>query len=313
MGRVVLVVLVMGCTKPAATSPPPETTVTAVAEPISPQLAKLQWSAQSSDGRVTIRQTARALDACEVSSRGGSVTWTIQQCLSDSLAMHFVSPDGARLLVLDTLPRTGTGADGWALAEVAVLFERGVALSRTSAGAMVTDASKLARFAAHFAWARGTGGLEGSAEPTLTADGLAVSLTSADGQTFRLGFDGTGFPPPATLARTAEARPPPTARPLAFQLQPTAAPAHFDTCAAGVAEVERAERTVREIESAPQPANPCLASLNSGSFDSASAEYARCMAAQNAPSGGAERLAGARATLARAQDQLRRAKADGCR
>jgi hypothetical protein len=288
---------------PPALAPPPEhpsVTAPTPAEP-SPELQRLSWSARSRDGRALVAQTSTGLGHCVATSSGAAVTWKVETCLGDSLAKWFVSPDGAAVLELVTIP--AAAPEAWASTPVVTLFSRGVVQTQATAGDLVVDGSKIVHFGGHFAWAQGTGGLADRPEPMFSENGLAVEGTTADGRPFRFAFDGSGIrpsvaapPPPTTTTTVARPRdlPPP--------------PPEHDTCAEGRAAVARAEDTLRAIEQAPPPENPCMRVLQLQGAE----QYALCMSSgrRTAPTGS---LDAARANLEHAQDALRHAQLTGCR
>lgn len=193
---------------PAAAPPPPS--------------SPLEWSAEAPGGRVMVRQVP-AGSGCRLSGHeGGGTRWTTDACAGTQEDLHFVSPDGDRLLVLVPLPDGVRGKD-WSEAIVARTFFRGTE-ERRIAGAELVAASSIADMSRSYSWVKGVGSGGGIA-PRYAEGGGGVVLDVVDGATLRLGFDGSGAPgrsAPATATRTAPAGaagpapalPPEEARPL---------------------------------------------------------------------------------------------------
>jgi hypothetical protein len=168
---------------------------------------ELSWTASSADGRAEVRQTRsregkdwRCTTTATVSTplEQTEVVWKWDTCLATREQLKFVSPDGHRLLVLDSLPRL-VGQD-WRGLELVTLHEQGLRLKFLRAGTAVRAPEVRREPFSGLAWVKGTAGLPGT-PPKYSDDGSAIEFETVDGQTFRLGFDGTGFPPPSEEAR----------------------------------------------------------------------------------------------------------------
>ncbi len=164
------------------------------------ELPDQTWSARSENGRAEVRQTAsrdgKALRCTIVSTvsslfDGPSVVWQWDTCIATREQLKFVSPDGKRVLVLEPLPASLQG--NWKDVEVATLYEHGLRVTGTTAGAFVSAPAWAQAPSVHFAWVKGQAGLSGE-PPRYTFSGTEIELESADGRSFRLGFDGEGFP-----------------------------------------------------------------------------------------------------------------------
>ncbi|WNG15407.1 hypothetical protein [Cystobacter fuscus] len=168
---------------------------------------ELSWTALSADGRAEVRQT-RALGGkdsrCTTSSTVSTpferteVMWKWDTCVATREQLKFVSPDGQRLIVLDSLP--GLVGQDWRGLELVTLYEQGLRLKFLRAGTAVSAPEVRREPFSSLAWVKGTVGLPGT-PPKYTDDGRAIEFETVDGKTFRLGFDGAGFPRPAEEAR----------------------------------------------------------------------------------------------------------------
>ncbi|ATB37188.1 hypothetical protein CYFUS_002609 [Cystobacter fuscus] len=166
---------------------------------------EVSWTALSADGRAEVRQT-RALGGkgCTTSSTVSTpfarteVMWKWDTCVATREQLKFVSPDGHRLLVLDSLP--GLVGQEWRGLELVTLYEQGLRLKFLRAGTAVRAPEVRREPFSGLAWVKGTVGLPGT-PPKYTDDGKAIEFETVDGRTFQLGFDGAGFPPPAEEAR----------------------------------------------------------------------------------------------------------------
>ena len=76
---------------------------------------------------------------------------------------------------------------------MATLYEHGVRVRGTKAGALLKAPIEVREPSLRIIWVKGHGGFPGNA-PRYTSDGKAVELETVDGHPFRLGFDGEGFP-----------------------------------------------------------------------------------------------------------------------
>jgi hypothetical protein len=155
------------------------------------------------DGQVEVTSWEVAPGTCLVEATGPA-PWSLEKCLGTSTWSFFVSPDGQTLMGIDPLP---LGEDWrWGEAPVVTLFERGEVKKFTNAAGMVSNGGALKRFSKRFAWVAGNGGLPGLKPAYATAS--EVSLTTAEGRSFRIGFDGFGLPPPGVVVEPpVEARP----------------------------------------------------------------------------------------------------------
>lgn len=147
---------------------------------------KWSWAARSDDGSAVVTQ-ARKGGVCTVEGPG----WKSSECLGDAMQLHFVSADGKKVLEIDTLPEQGTD---WHTAEVVRLYSEGKLIHRTNAGALAPKESALKKFQVRFAWVEGSAGLPGPRPTHAGPD--AVELTPVGGKKMKLGFDGSGIPPP---------------------------------------------------------------------------------------------------------------------
>jgi len=167
------------------------------------ELPDLTWSARSENGRAEVRQTASQTGKelrCSIVSKvssvfdGPSVVWQWDTCIATREQLKYVSPDGKRVIVLEPLPESLQ--DNWKDVEVATLYEHGLRVTGMTAGAFVSAPAWAQAPSTHFAWMKGQGGLPGE-PPHYNFSGTELELESADGRSFRLGFDGEGFPAPS--------------------------------------------------------------------------------------------------------------------
>jgi hypothetical protein len=181
-----------------------EASGTAQAAPAE-ELPDLTWSARSENGRAEVRQTASRTGkelGCSIVSTvkslldGQNVVWQWDTCIATREQLKYVSPDGKRVIVLEPLPESLQGKGNWKDVEVATLYEHGLRVTGMTAGAFVGTPEWAQAPSIHFAWAKGQGGLPGE-PPHYTFSGTEIELESADGRSFRLGFDGEGFPAPS--------------------------------------------------------------------------------------------------------------------
>ncbi len=200
--RVAIALLLAGACRRAEAPPKPEAEVVAAPAPapLTGEARKWTWTVSSQDGRASVSQRFLGPGQCRVESSGATPAWSVEECRGDSLQLHFVSPDGRRLLVLDAMPQA---QESWRVAPVAWLYEGGALVSSTNAGAFVTDEKKLMRVGSRFAWLAGTNGLPGVA-PAYAAAGF-VDGTTVAGNAIHVGFDGTGIPAPVAAPRPAAA------------------------------------------------------------------------------------------------------------
>ncbi len=164
------------------------------------ELPDRTWSARSENGRAEVRQTAiqegKKLRCTTVSTvtplfDEPSVVWQWDTCIATREQLKFVSPDGKRVIVLEPLPASLQG--NWKDVEVATLYEHGLRVTGMTAGAFISAPAWAQAPSVHFAWVKGQAGLSGE-PPRYTFSGTELELESADGRSFRLGFDGEGFP-----------------------------------------------------------------------------------------------------------------------
>jgi hypothetical protein len=165
------------------------------AVPLSPpedELSDRTWSALSADGKAEVRQTAirggktlrcTIVSTLSLPSDVRSVMWNWQTCIATRAQLKFVSPNGQRLLVVDPVLASVQG--NWRNQEVVALYEHGLRIKSTPAAAFLPDEESPRRLSPDFGWVKA---------PRYTSDGSAVELETADGESFRLGFDGQGFP-----------------------------------------------------------------------------------------------------------------------
>ncbi|HYO51960.1 hypothetical protein, partial [Archangium sp.] len=166
------------------------------------ELPDQTWSARSADGNAEVRQTALRdgkAPRCTSTSTwsppwdGQSVMWKWNTCIATREQLKFVSPDGKRVLVLDPRPASLPGS--WKDVEVATLYEHGVRVKGAKAGALASAPVEVREPSLHLAWVKGHAGLPGD-PPRYTSDGRAVEFETVDGHSFRLSFEGEGFPAP---------------------------------------------------------------------------------------------------------------------
>ncbi len=171
-------------------------------------VAEQSWTVRSADGLAELRQLAlrdgkntRCETSATVSSPtdGTSVAWKWNTCIATPEQLKFVSPDGKRAIVIDPSPMSAQGE--WRQVEVATLYEHGLRMRATTVGAFVEEMETAPVPSKHFAWVKGTGGLSGTA-PHYTSDGAEIEAETVDGRSFRLGFQGQGFPEPAKSSTT---------------------------------------------------------------------------------------------------------------
>jgi len=166
----------------------------AVAVPLTPEAKKNTWRVYSEDGRSSVIQSFRASGNCHVESAGAGAAWTLEQCLSDTMQLQFVSNDGRKLLVVNPMPEV---KDSWRTTPVVWLYESGKLAAFTTAGSLVRDDKKLDVVGHRFAWLAGASGQPGI-EPKYGDDGVNGATVSGDA--FHFGFDGSGIPPPQEAA-----------------------------------------------------------------------------------------------------------------
>jgi hypothetical protein len=175
------------------------------------ELPDQTWTALSANGSAEVRQTALQNGKeprCTISSTltplsgERSVVWRWDTCIARREQLKFVSPDGRRVLVLDPFPAPIQG--DWKKVEVATLYEHGLRVTGTTAGALVSALDEAREPGSRFAWVKGEAGLPGK-PPRYTSDGKTVELEAVDGRSVRLGFDGQGFPAPVGGASTTSA------------------------------------------------------------------------------------------------------------
>ena len=170
--------------------------------PAADVLPEQSWSVRSADGRVEVRQLAsrhgkdtRCESSATMSSPldGSTVMWKWNTCIATREQLKFISPDGKRAIVLEPLPVSTQG--DWRHVEVATLYEHGLRMRGTTVGALVGALDPAPEPSQRFVWLKDTA-------PRYTSDGMAVEAETADGRSLRLGFQGQGFPEPASAATT---------------------------------------------------------------------------------------------------------------
>jgi hypothetical protein len=163
-------------------------------------LAERTWSVRSADGSAEVRQTATSHGKtyrCTIVSKlsmptdVGSVMWNWETCIATRTQLKFVSPNGQRLLVLEPFLTSPEG--DWRNQEVVALYEHGLRIKSAPAADFIREEQSLRRISQSLGWVKGLSDLSGVA-PRYTSNGAAVELETEDGQSFRLGFDGQGFP-----------------------------------------------------------------------------------------------------------------------
>lgn len=187
MRRLLLTVLLLSaCRKPEEAAPPaPPGTA-----PLTGEAKKQSWVVYSEDGRSSVIQSYRASGSCHVESAGAGAAWTLEQCLSSTMQLQFVSDDGKKLLIIDPMPEV---KDGWRTTPVVWLYDSGKLETFTTAGSLVRNDKKLDVVGHRFAWLAGTSGQPGKS-PKYSAAG--VSGTTVSGDAFHFGFDGADIPAP---------------------------------------------------------------------------------------------------------------------
>jgi hypothetical protein len=175
--------------QPARPLPPPEDA-----------LAERTWSVRSANGNAEVRQTATShgktyrctiVSTLSQPSDVRSVMWNWETCIATRTQLKFVSPNGQRLLVLEPFLTSLEG--DWRNQEVVALYEHGLRIKSAPAADFIREEQSLRRISQSLGWLKGQADLSGVA-PRYTSDGAAVELETEDGQSFRLGFDGRGFP-----------------------------------------------------------------------------------------------------------------------
>jgi len=126
-------------------------------------------------------------DSCAVEvKRGSTVAWTAKRCFGDRNDGHFLSNDGATLMIVHTFPSSRAGAKS---ALAVSLVVRGAPFRSFEVGRFVRDVKPLVMGRAHFYWVEGAMGQEG-VPPGYSKDGQAVELTTLDRRSWSVGFDG---------------------------------------------------------------------------------------------------------------------------
>ena len=175
----------IACNRAPPPAPPPPQL-----PPGTPTLP-VEWTALSADTTAEIRQLTVGPGACTVEGVvNGAVTWSVDECLSTPKMIHFVSPDGDRLMVIDPLPEFAGNA-GSAIAVSA--YEQGNLRQTTSVSMLVRDSTKLRATARYVRWAKGTNDIAG-VPPAFSNEGTTVRLETVDGQQHDLLFEGRAPP-----------------------------------------------------------------------------------------------------------------------
>ncbi len=193
--------------KPTVEPAPAPTAPAAMVLPAN-AIPEQSWSVRSADGLVELRQLAlrNGKDTrCETSSSvtapldGTTVAWKWNTCIATPEQLKFVSSDGKQVIVLEPLPTSTQGE--WKQVEVATLYEHGLRMRSTTLGALVDAMDTAPTPSKRFAWAKGTAGVSGTA-PRYASGGAEIEGETVDGRSFRLGFQGQGFPEPAKSSTT---------------------------------------------------------------------------------------------------------------
>jgi hypothetical protein len=194
--------------KPTVASAPAPTAAPAATPLPANAIPEQSWTVRSADGLVELRQLAlrNGKDTrCETSSMvtspldGTNVAWKWNTCIATPEQLKFVSPDGKRVIVLEPLPTSAQGE--WKQVEVATLYEHGLRMRSTTLGTLTEALDTAPTPSRRFAWAKGTAGVPGTA-PRYTSDGAEIEGETVDGRSFRVGFQGQGFPEPAKSSTT---------------------------------------------------------------------------------------------------------------
>ena len=126
-------------------------------------------------------------DACKVEvRRSKTVLWTARRCFGDRNDGHFLSNDGATLMVVHTFLSQKVGVK--AATGVSTWF-KGAPVRFLEVGRLVRDVKPLVMSRAHFYWVEGTLGQRG-VPPGYSKDGKAIELTTLDRRSWSVGFDG---------------------------------------------------------------------------------------------------------------------------
>ncbi len=185
----IAVVLLAGCAR-RSDQPPPQTAPPKPApSPVELPPGALQWSVRSADGASTAREARLEADCTVQVVRRGVELWSARRCVAEKQDVVFVSDDGERLLVVHTFPKV---SESLATAEAVDLYTREGRAGAISAGALISDPSKVRPSRTHVYWLAGVLG-EGGKEPVLTPDGGAVELDVLDGSHHAVPFDAAGI------------------------------------------------------------------------------------------------------------------------
>ncbi|MFT3840870.1 MAG: hypothetical protein QM723_28025 [Myxococcaceae bacterium] len=193
MSRALLLVAfasLSSCRKQESAPPP----VAAASAPLTGEAKKQTWTVYSEDGRSAVIQSYRAAGSCHLESAGAGAAWTLEQCLSSTMQLQFLSNDGKKLLIVDPMPEV---KDTWRTTPVVWLYDAGKLAAFTTAGSLVRNDKKLDVVGHRFAWLAGTRGQPGT-EPKYGDDGINGATVSGD--LFHFRFDGSGIPPPLEAA-----------------------------------------------------------------------------------------------------------------
>lgn len=182
-------------TRPEPTASPEQAPGTAPSAPLPPELDHQTWTARSGDGSVEVRQLAIRDGKgvrCESSSTATppsgerSVMWQWNTCIATREQLKFISPDGKRVLVIE--PHPTAIQSRWRDVEVATLYEHGLRVTGTTAGALVETLEPAPEPSKPFAWMKGQDGVPGLS-PRYSSDGKQVVLETVEGKSVQLGFD----------------------------------------------------------------------------------------------------------------------------
>lgn len=163
-------------------------------------LAERTWAVRSADGSAEVRQTAASRGKtyrCTIVSTLSrpsdvrSVMWNWETCVATRAQLKFVSPNGQRLLVIEPFLTSSQG--DWRNQDVVALYEHGLRIKSAPAADFIREEKSLRRISQRLGWLKGQSDLSDVA-PRYASGGTAVELETEDGQSFRLGFDGQGFP-----------------------------------------------------------------------------------------------------------------------
>jgi hypothetical protein len=146
-----------------------------------------EWTAVSPNAEMVAHQVSKGKGCHFEVTRGKTVVWKADKCLGDRTDEHFVDNSGLDILVVRTFPlqrgaiKSETGVE---------LYKRGELQKRWPVGQFVTATGPLVMASKHFYWVEGSMGQTG-VPPGYSRDGKAVELTTMDGKSWSLTFDGS--------------------------------------------------------------------------------------------------------------------------